>query len=1695
MYPCSARDGGGAPCPSSGMARGHAPSPTWRTSAPWRRRRRWTLVQWLLPPLLLLLLLCTPVADAGRASRAAQRARHRSHRWVTGPWLPCVLEDGDCGQGWQGRSVRCVDARGHAVLERHCHRHVRPRSVQSCHTECDDGSGAAHRQSLRWQAGEWSACEEVNGRPHLRSQCRPEARDAEGLARRNVSCVFEPEAGSPRVVDAAACMHLLQPPSEMPCAISCPQDCVVTPFEAWPACHNVSGFASCKADSVVRRRVVLVGPSNGGAECPALSETKKCPARPGCREWRKRKSRRKAPAADYVLRVGPWGECQSDYSILQRESLGSQDGSELPVASRQAQLGVRRRKVACLDGNGVLVDIGKCRQSDGKQRPLPHDAESCVVPVHCTVSPWSPWHLEREGCQLDSGETWHGGQRLRRRMRYVQQLPYGAGRPCPPLVETALQQDRLPLCSSFNWATSEWNACVPVPGTHCNGGTRHRNVTCVRTKDWTPVSSQLCSPQPRPPLQEECRVPCPIDCEVSHWSPWGQCLPLIRGSPFPAPEEGYRVRTRTVLTAPSRGGRECPHLKEVESCDRAVLSHWEPQPWGPCKPLSGGNCGDGIQMRDASCVFFDGTVVDDAHCIIYESPIMKERECTVPCADDCVLSDWSPWSPCSSPCAERMDYGIQSRNRSILGHAGKGGASCPAKSDLREVDDCNMVRCFGMHWRTGPWKKCVAENVTSGCGRGRQNRTVNCFFKGSVSDKKCAPLKKPANSQPCHIPCPVDCQVTNFSDWRLCKDCGDGAEPVLVRERFVLRRETPGGQPCPWQSLREVRLCRPTDGEAWCLLGRNSQLGRGPYRWSTSPWSQCVFAPDARCGSGHQVRNVTCLDSNSIPVEPALCINLTSVVVSSRAPVLSAPAAHRVCHVRCHDQCAVSEWSPWSPCPEGDSANACDKDAVSRRTRQFIGVSSPNCLVSLTEERPCPPKQSVKVINAPWSDCILQGEASCGTGYRLRLTSATAHACGSTGFENVTCKEPCPVDCVMGEWSPWSRCDAVCGGGTRTRTRRVVRWHQYRGRPCPVAAPNDMEIQTGTCLMDCGRNIWLPSGWTRCRPLNMSKKLPCGVEGFRTRSILCMSVLNGDPYEELTEEECDPLRKPHDNEPCKLHCPGECVVSEWSEWSSCLDPTTGANITERNRTRRVLRSQKHGRHCPYHLVETDVCLKHHWELGAQGSCVVSDGSPCGGGVSKTPLYCVRDSDGLRVDYNYCDPKTKPSTKHLETPCNVSCPIDCKVSDWSEWDQTECESCGTFVLVPGEQVRHREVIQNATDSGRPCARSLTQRKPCAFTPCYYWSSGGWSQCELHGADCGFGVRKRDVTCRRSDGVLVDNSFCHLANFTSYAGGLLGLDWLVVGNDVQTEEQCYVPCPQGCSLFPWSDWSPCNRNCDTGEILGQTSRSRAVMTPSKTGESRYCPLEMVQTRPCWDGVCLTYSWRVVNGTLQCSRSDGLIVEGAGCAGRPRPCVPGCPAGARCDALTGQCSCLRGTVPVFVGPEDGAPLSSQPQRETESSPSAAGGASGAGGGGGGVVVLGGGASSSAGAGAAGGSTLLARCEPIRTTMDGAGHAADNHTAAAAGDILLKYYPDDNEYSFWMYAMISVGSAFVIFVAVTVYLMCHSSMRQRLKMSYSFSSRHRSNSSAASTGMVARSNACCAYEPAPTSSSCTAVSTTQLY
>lgn len=49
-----------------------------------------------------------------------------------------------------------------------------------------------------------------------------------------------------------------------------------------------------------------------------------------------------------------------------------------------------------------------------------------------------------------------------------------------------------------------------------------------------------------------------------------------------------------------------------------------------------------------------------------ELPRPDVMACEIPCATDCVLSEWSQWSPCSHSCSSKIAEGSQSRSRSIL---------------------------------------------------------------------------------------------------------------------------------------------------------------------------------------------------------------------------------------------------------------------------------------------------------------------------------------------------------------------------------------------------------------------------------------------------------------------------------------------------------------------------------------------------------------------------------------------------------------------------------------------------------------------------------------------------------------------------------------------------------------------------------------------------------------------------------------------------------------------------------------------------------------------------------------------------------------------------------------------------------------------------------------------------------------------
>ena len=64
------------------------------------------------------------------------------------------------------------------------------------------------------------------------------------------------------------------------------------------------------------------------------------------------------------------------------------------------------------------------------------------------------------------------------------------------------------------------------------------------------------------------------------------------------------------------------------------------------------------------------------------------------------------------------------------------------------------------------------------CGFGNQSRSIICLRNDGqqVSDQFCSMLDiAVASLQPCEIPCPEECQVSEWTEWSSCTEaCGQG---------------------------------------------------------------------------------------------------------------------------------------------------------------------------------------------------------------------------------------------------------------------------------------------------------------------------------------------------------------------------------------------------------------------------------------------------------------------------------------------------------------------------------------------------------------------------------------------------------------------------------------------------------------------------------------------------------------------------------------------------------------------------------------------------------------------------------------------------------------------------------------------------------------------------------------------------------
>merc|ERR1719225_1643986 len=74
-------------------------------------------------------------------------------------------------------------------------------------------------------------------------------------------------------------------------------------------------------------------------------------------------------------------------------------------------------------------------------------------------------------------------------------------------------------------------------------------------------------------------------------------------------------------------------------------------------------------------------------------------------------------------------------------------------------------------------------------------------------------------------------------------------------------------------------------------------------------------------------------------------------------------------------------------------------------------------------------------------------------------------------------QKKCPVDCLMSEWSGWSKCTKDCESGVQAKTRDVLTKPKNGGRGCD-SVQEERPCNTGSCDRNCKLSDW--SEWSPC---------------------------------------------------------------------------------------------------------------------------------------------------------------------------------------------------------------------------------------------------------------------------------------------------------------------------------------------------------------------------------------------------------------------------------------------------------------------------------------------------------------------------------------------------------------------------------------------------------------------------------------
>ena len=255
--------------------------------------------------------------------------------------------------------------------------------------------------------------------------------------------------------------------------------------------------------------------------------------------------------------------------------------------------------------------------------------------------------------------------------------------------------------SHFFYTTGEWGKCQ---GAGCGfGGTQSRVTWCEQIEGWTAQNSD-CDLMSMPESERTCFKVCAEHAELFEWQveAWGPC-------------ELNNARDKDSLSSTGVD----------QTCGEKSL---------------------GTQIRKIKCVEKSTSYVQRPHESFVSNEVCRElhpepvisQECITPCAQDCVVTHFTPWTECTSTCGN----GTQTRTRRVVVPPSRGGRKCPPLSETRVCTDiprCNGEQKYTHSVKIGPWSECERFQPedpeeefggSSGSGLpllGMQNREVWCI--------------------------------------------------------------------------------------------------------------------------------------------------------------------------------------------------------------------------------------------------------------------------------------------------------------------------------------------------------------------------------------------------------------------------------------------------------------------------------------------------------------------------------------------------------------------------------------------------------------------------------------------------------------------------------------------------------------------------------------------------------------------------------------------------------------------------------------------------------------------------------------------------------------------------------------------------------------------------------------------------------